>query len=123
MSTVTLLFVVLAIAANVAASLLLKKFAVTTARVQLDLSWNCVAQLIVPFAALTFYAVAFAAYAVVLRSLPVSKAYTLITFGAQLALIVAGAFFFGERLNTLGLIGLMLVLSGLIVVAASMAES
>ena len=109
--------VVTAIAANALASLLLKRVAVQPMRGMIA----CLPPQALGLAglALLFYAVAFVVYALVLRTLPVSKAYTLITFGAQMLLILAGIFYFGERYTPMAWVGLGMVMVGLVLVARS----
>ena len=71
--------------------------------------------------AMLMYVAAFAFYALVLRYLPVSKAYTIITFGAQMGLIILGYVFFGERFGGLAWLGLLLVVLGLVLIGRSAA--
>lgn len=114
LSTVSL--VIAAIVANVLASILLKQAAMHSLKDAFALPPKMLA---LGGLALFFYAIAFAVYALVLRALPVSKAYTLITFGAQAALIFAGAMVFGERYGPMAWIGLAMVFCGLVLVARS----
>jgi multidrug transporter EmrE-like cation transporter len=61
-------------------------------------------------------------YAAVVKTLPVSKAYTLITFGAQSVLVLVGVFFLGERYEPAAWLGLFLVIIGLTLVSQSVEE-
>jgi len=117
MNASTMSLVVIAIAANVLASVLLKSAAIQPSASAVALPPTKV--LLLGGLALAFYAVAFVVYAMVLRTLPVSKAYTLITFGAQTVLILAGAVFFGERYEPMAWIGICMVFVGLALVARS----
>jgi multidrug transporter EmrE-like cation transporter len=116
MTGLTFSLVITAIVANVLASILLKKAAMHSVEDALALPPKMLA---LGSLALLFYAIAFAVYALVLRSMPVSKAYTLITFGAQAGLIFAGAIIFGERYGSMAWIGLAMVCCGLVLVARS----
>lgn len=109
-------FVITAILANVLASILLKQAAMHSVEDALALPPK---MLVLGSLALLSYAISFAFYALVLRSMPVSKAYTLITFGAQAGLLFAGIFIFGERYESMAWIGLAMVCCGLVLVARS----
>ena len=108
--------VITAIVANVLASILLKQAAMDSVEGSSALPPKILAM---GSLALLFYATAFAIYALLLRSMPVTKAYTLITFGAQAVLIFAGAIIFGERYGSMAWIGLAMVCCGLVLVARS----
>ncbi len=118
MTTVsTVALVLMAIAANPLASVLLKHAAINSGAATLPELPGRV--LLLAGGAVLVYMLAFVLYAAVLRSLPVSKAYALITFGAQGTLIAAGAFFFGERLGAGAWAGLALIAVGLVLVFRS----
>jgi multidrug transporter EmrE-like cation transporter len=104
--------IILAIFCNVFASILLKKASIGFN----DFSQIILRNMIYYAGAIFMYAGAFIFYATILRYLPVSKAYIIITFGAQIGLIVIGFFFFGERFSGVTWIGLFLVLIGLILI-------
>jgi small multidrug resistance pump len=123
MSALTVLEILSAIGCNVSATLLLRRF-VTASGVSLsDLSLSALPQLVVPVIALAFYGAAFVLYALVLRVLPVSRAYALITFGAQVVLAIIGVAFLGERLRLTDVFGMALVLGGLTMLALNAAEA
>ena len=104
-----------AIASNVIASLLLKKSAISSHNMPFyEMSIKLFSMLGL---ALMFYAVAFVVYAALLRTLPVGKAYGLITFGSQIMLIVAGSYFFGEEITPAALIGIILIAVGLVLIS------
>lgn len=115
MNASTMSLVVTAIAANVLASVLLKSAAIQPSTGAAGLPSTKV--LLLGGFALFSYAIAFVVYAMVLRTLPISKAYALITFGAQTILILMGAFFFGERFEPTAWLGICMVFAGLILVA------
>lgn len=116
MTLSTIGLVVAAIAANAVASLLLKRVATHSSDASSVLTLHT---LTFGGVALSFYAVAFVVYALILRTLPVSKAYTLITFGAQAVLILAGAYFYGERYGPMAWVGLLMVVVGILLIGAS----
>jgi len=114
MTAGTAALVLAAVVANTLASIFLKRFALVLDEISFAI-FNTKG-LILAAAALLFYAVAFVLYAMVLRVLPVSKAYTLITFGGQFLLIMAGAFLFGESFGTLAWLGVTLIFLGVMLV-------
>jgi multidrug transporter EmrE-like cation transporter len=117
MTISTILLVIAAIFSNVIASLLLKQYSISSDGISFALYAPKV--YILAGSSLLFYAVAFVVYALVLRTLPVSKAYMLITFGSQIMLIISSAFFFGEQFNSLAWAGVILVFFGLTLVGIS----
>ncbi|MBF0675246.1 SMR family transporter [Pseudomonas sp.] len=112
MSPLSITLLIMAIIANALASILLKKFST-----QGDASHLSMSTLLHLGGSVFFYGLAFLVYAALLKTLPVSKAYTLMTFGAQTALIVCGIFFFDEKYSTTAWIGLGLVVVGLLLVS------
>jgi small multidrug resistance pump len=113
----TIFLVIAAIASNVLASIVLKSAAIQTKADSFALPPTKV--LLLGGLAVVFYGVTFVVYAILLRTLPVSKAYGLITFGAQTTLLLAGAVFFGERYELTAWIGIGMVMVGLILLAHS----
>jgi multidrug transporter EmrE-like cation transporter len=111
----TISLVVVAITANALASLLLKNAAV------LHVSAGALTSKVLLFGvtALAVYALAFGAYALVLKAMPVSKAYAIITFGAQSVLILTGSYFFGEEYEATTWLGLALVIAGVLLITKS----
>lgn len=118
MTSATIWLILAAIVGNAAASILLKQYAISDQ--SFDQTWR-VSNWALPLAALVVYAASFVIYAIVLRTAPVSKAYTLITFGTQTVLILMGALMFSERINLNGAIGLVLIVAGLMLVFNSAA--
>lgn len=116
MTVLTVSLVIAAIVANVLASILLKQVAIHSVE---DSFAYPSKMLVLGGLALLFYAIAFVVYALVLRSMPVSKAYTLITFGAQAGLIFSAAIIFGERYGPMAWIGLAMICCGLVLIARS----
>lgn len=117
MSWITAASILCAIVSNVTASVLLKRFALTLNEEHQTLASG--GNWLIAGMALTAYALAFAAYAFALRSLPVSKAYAVITFGTQAILILAGTVFFGERIGLPAWVGFGLVVLGLTLISRS----
>ncbi|PPC88450.1 MAG: hypothetical protein CTY31_02190 [Hyphomicrobium sp.] len=113
MTIATVWLILAAIVGNATASILLKQYANSDQSLDATLRMS---QLVLPLAAMAVYAASFVIYAIVLRTAPVSKAYTLITFGTQTVLIVMGALMFNERVNLVGALGLGLIITGLILV-------
>lgn len=113
MSPLNIALLVSAILSNALASILLKKF--STQRTGSSLLG--VPSLLHLGGSVFFYGLAFLVYALLLRTLPASKAYTLMTFGAQAALIVLGILFFNEKYNLTAWAGLGLVVIGLLLVS------
>lgn len=107
---IVLLF--LSAAANISASLLLKATAVRTEAGLIALLRSKDAAFLI--GSIVFYVIAFGLYALVLKFVPVNRAYAIITVLAQIGLIVGGSFFFGERLNSLAWAGFALILSGIV---------
>lgn len=107
----------LVISLNISASVALKKFAMTSqGRNILDVSVNGFVFL---GGAIFFYGVSFVFYAVLLKYFPVSKAYSVVTFGAQVGIIVAGILLFGEKLNLLAWCGVVTISFGVLLMLAS----
>lgn len=111
-----LMLVIAAILCNVGASALLKQASSQSNGLASYFSHN---GFMLGGGAVLLYFVAFVLYALVLRDLPVSKAYTMITFGAQAGLILVGYIFFGERFGALAWLGVLLILLGLILIGRS----
>lgn len=66
--------------------------------------------------ALLFYVMTFVVYTFMLETLPVSRAYVVMTIGAQILLVLAGVFLFGESLTLTGVIGMVLLFVGICMV-------
>lgn len=113
MNLLNITLLVSAILSNALASILLKKFSTQGSGSDL----LSVPSLLHLGGSVFFYGLAFLVYALLLKTLPVSKAYTLMTFGAQAALIVLGILFFDEKYNLTAWIGLTLVVIGLLLVS------
>lgn len=115
MSAISIVYVLGAICCNVLASVSLKSFAMTG--LKSGLANPTLASLLPMIVAMAFYVGAFVFYALVLRDVPVSKAYGLITFGAQIALIVVAALWFGEKMSITAYAGVATILVGLVLLA------
>lgn len=108
---------VLGALSNVTASLSLKRFSVTShGGLNAILSPNVLMFLL---SALAFYGVSFLIYATILRSIPVNRAYAMLTIASQIGMIIGGALVFGERLNALAWMGFLMISSGMVVLALS----
>lgn len=120
LSTLTLLLCCMV--TNALASLLLKFLANASSKLPSLLSlqvFSHVDVLALLFGSLFFYGLSFFLYFLVLKNIPVSQAYTMITFGAQALLIGGGILFFGDRLSVLGWVGIGVILTGWILVYLS----
>jgi multidrug transporter EmrE-like cation transporter len=107
---------------NALASLMLKYFANASSKLPSLLSAQVflhIDVLALLFGSLFFYGLSFFLYFLVLKSVPVAQAYTMITFGAQALLIGGGILFFGDRLSMLGWIGTGVILTGWVLVYLS----
>ncbi len=122
MSTFGWAMLAAAVAFNVTASIMLKIAAKGGERlIPLRLGWNFQDGGVLALAlALGAYALAFIAYMLTLRSIPVSLAYPLITGLTTICIAVVAIPMFGESIGWRGVLGLVLVLGGVtLIVRAS----
>lgn len=113
MTLSTLILLIFAIATNATASILLKYSSTQFFENRISLQRNA---FLLAGLSLIFYAASFIIYAMVLRVMPISRAYLLITFGAQAILLFIGAIFFGETYELTTWVGIFLVVIGLLLV-------
>lgn len=107
------IIVVLAIFSNAIASIMLKIFNDRDGRLS---DFFSVQTIIYVGGALFLYFLAFILYMLMLKSIPFMKAYILLTFGVQVVLIFVGVFYFGERINFSGVMGMIFLMLGLFLV-------
>ena len=109
----------LAIFSNVMASILLK-FA--SAYIPEKISLINLKGVFYAGGAISFYVISFLLYAIILKGMPVSKAYLFTTFGTQVSLLIVGVFLFSESYDFMAWVGIFLILFGAIFVGFSGGE-
>jgi len=120
MTLSTYVLLIVAITTNAIASILLKCSSARILEKGIYLRTNV---FLLAGLSLIFYALSFIVYAMVLRVMPISRAYLLITFGAQVVLFFAGFFFFGETYELTSWAGVCLIVFGLLLVIRGMPAS
>ncbi|MEZ2722119.1 hypothetical protein ACBP46_11885 [Paenalcaligenes hominis] len=104
------ILLLIAVLANALASVLLKAF---------NLKGGDVVDILNPMtmvyvgSAVTLYFVAFLVYAALLKTIPLSKAYIVMTSGVQLVLVIVGSVFFKEKITFNLVIGMSLIFAGM----------
>ena len=108
----------IAVAANVATNLLLKKtmnsadapFGVELARQVVFSPWL--------WASLVAGGLLLASYLLAIRTLDLSLSYAIVTCTALLSITIFSSFFFGESLTVLKITGILLIISGIVLITS-----
>ena len=113
---ITVLLVVLGIASNAAASVLIKYAMMPERKISISEPLSLVLNIHL-WTGLIFYGLAFILYALTLQRLPLNVTHPILTCGAISLVAVLSAVLFGESFSATKIAGVVLVVTGVILIS------